>query len=50
MCAQGNCVVTLTDNTSAQHDGAETWDIESVRTLVGGGSLYIIKQVSFVKQ
>jgi len=33
-----------------QYDGVETWDIESVRTLVGGGSLYIIKQVSLVKQ
>lgn len=28
--------------------GEESWDFESVCALVGGGSLYIVKQVSCV--
>ena len=45
MYAQGKNlrVATLSDV-----DGAESWDFESVRALMGGGSLYIVKQVSCV--
>ena len=45
MYAQGKNlrVASLTDVV-----GAESWDFESVRALVGGGSLYIVKQVSCV--
>ena len=37
------CVATLSDV-----DGAESWDFKSVRALMGGGSLYVVKQVSCV--
>jgi len=37
------CVASLTDVV-----GSESWDFENVHALVGGGSLYIVKQVSCV--